>query len=241
MKNRVKEILLAAKAGLVADLEVAGVHNHPTAKGTTTERGWGRFLADHLPRRYEVTQGFVVDRFGRESEQLDLIICDRHFTTVLCDDKTNRYVPAESVYAAFEIKQSLSKEHVSAAQKKLVSVRSLHRTSVPIQHAGGTFAPKPHFSILGGLLTSRSDWKPSFGESCAAALSTSVGNGRLDLVACVETGAAEVTYAETGEALLARSEAEIGLPWFFLTLMHRLQERATVAAVDYIEYRDALS
>ncbi|MGE0785536.1 MAG: DUF6602 domain-containing protein [Sandaracinaceae bacterium] len=241
MTDRVKEILQKAGVGLAADLAKASVHTHPTAKGDATESGWGKFLADHLPRRYEVTQGFVVDRLGRQSEQVDLMICDRQFTTVLFDDNAARYVPAESVYAAFEVKQTVSKDHVEAAQRKVASVRALHRTSVAIPHAGGTFAPKAPFPILGGLLATRSEWSPPFGDPCVAALSATAVGGHLDLVVGLEAGAVEVTYATGGEALLTRSEASVCLPWFFLTLVHRLQERGTVAAVDYLEYRNALS
>ena len=240
MTDRVKQILMAARTTLVADLERAAVHHHPSAKGSATENGWGRFLAEHLPRRYEVTQGFVVDRSGRESEQLDLIICDRYFTTVLCDDRAARYVPAESVYAVFEIKQSLSKEHVDAAQAKVASVRRLVRTSVPIPHAGGTYPAKPPFPILGGLLATRSEWSPAFGEPLRAALRTAAEAGRLDLIAIVGAGAAEIRADGQDNLVIESSTADVALPWFFLTLVHRLQERGTVAAADYLSYRSAL-
>jgi hypothetical protein len=238
--DRVKQILLAARVALVADLERAAVHQHPTAKGTATETGWGRFLADHLPRRYEVTQGFVVDRSGRESEQLDLIICDRYFTTVLCDDRAARYIPAESVYAVFEIKQSLSKEHVEAAHAKVESVRKLERTSVAIPHAGGVYPPKQPFPILGGLLATRSEWSPAFGAPLRTALAAAPASARVDLIATALAGAAEVGIDPSGEIVVSASATDVALPWFFLTLVHRLQERGTVGAADYLAYRSAL-
>lgn len=240
MTNRVREILHKAGVGLAADLKKSSVHTHPTPKGNATESGWGKFLQEHLPHRYQVTQGFVVDRFGRQSEQVDLMIVDRQFTVVLFDDNAARYVPAESVYAVFEVKQTISKEHVEVAQGKVASVRALHRTSAVIPHAGGTFAPKAPFPILGGLLATRSQWSPPFGDASVAALSASAPDGRLDLVIGLKSGAIEVTYSSNGDALLTRANSTTCLPWFFLTLVHRLQERGTVGAVDYLEYRSAL-
>ncbi|MGA2458777.1 MAG: hypothetical protein ABSF85_14500, partial [Terriglobales bacterium] len=56
----------------------------------------------------------------------------------------------ESVYAAFEAKQSINAEEVDYAQKKVASVRRLHRTSLEIPHAGGKYPAKTPQHILGG-------------------------------------------------------------------------------------------
>lgn len=60
-------------------------------------------------------------------------------------------------YAVFEIKQNLNKDHMEYAQEKAESVRSLIRSSAPIQHAGGQYKPKPLHEILAGVLTTKSD------------------------------------------------------------------------------------
>ena len=43
---------------------------------------------------------------------------------------------------AFEAKQAINNNQVEYAQAKVATVRRLHRTSLPIPHAGGTFPPK---------------------------------------------------------------------------------------------------
>ena len=53
----------------------------------------------------------------------------------------------------FEAKQTINAPNVDYAQKKVASVRRLHRTSLPIPHTGGTYAPKTPAYILGGILT----------------------------------------------------------------------------------------
>ena len=90
-------------------------------------------------------------------------------------------IPAESVYAVFEAKQSINAGQVDYAQEKVASVRRLHRTSLPIPYAKGTYPPKPLIPILGGILTFESDWSPPLGAALEAALAEGEDNGRLDL------------------------------------------------------------
>jgi hypothetical protein len=48
-------------------------------------------------------------------------------------------IPAESVYAVFEAKQTADAALVAYAQEKVASVRRLHRTSLPIPYAKGVY------------------------------------------------------------------------------------------------------
>lgn len=92
-------------------------------------------------------------------------------------------IPAESVYAVFEAKQAINAYEVDYAQKKVVSVRRLYRTSLPIPHAGGLYPPKPLPAILGGLLAFESDWSPAVGEPLAKALNNCDPDSVLTLAA----------------------------------------------------------
>jgi hypothetical protein len=60
-------------------------------------------LSEILPSRYQVSKGFVVDSDSMRSEQIDVIIHDRVFSPLLWEDGGYMYVPAESVYAVFEV------------------------------------------------------------------------------------------------------------------------------------------
>jgi hypothetical protein len=62
--------------------------------------------------------------------------------------------------------------YVEYAEQKVACVRRLYRTSLPIPHAGGTYAPKPLTHILGGILTFDSDWNPPRGEPLTKVLKT---------------------------------------------------------------------
>ena len=72
---------------------------------------------------------------------------------VLFNQSGVEYIPAESVYAVFEVKQILNSSNIVYAQQKIESVRKLKRTSTKILHAGGTFEPMEPKWIIGGVIT----------------------------------------------------------------------------------------
>lgn len=125
---------------------------HPGAKGDASEGVWIEMLDTYLPKRYQAANAFVVDSLGNFSDQIDVVVFDRQYSPFIFKFNEQIIVPAESVYAVFEAKQSASADLVAYAQRKVASVRRLHRTSLPIPHAGGTYPAKPLIPILEGYL-----------------------------------------------------------------------------------------
>jgi hypothetical protein len=66
-----------------------------------------------------------VDSQNRFSEQIDVVVFDRQYSPFIFKYANELVIPAESVYAVFEIKQSIDVNHVKYAQKKVASVRRL--------------------------------------------------------------------------------------------------------------------
>jgi hypothetical protein len=221
---------------MIAELrEVRAVHDHPTAKGDGTELHWLELLQSRLPARYRAERAFVVDADGNRSEQLDIVIHDRQFCPVLLDTAGGIHIPAESVYAVLEVKQDLSKKQIEYAGEKIRSVRRLRRTSAEFPHASGrnTTKPKP---ILGGILTFGSGWSPPLGDPFETVLQSQSPTERIDLGCALCDGAFDVVYDTDGVPQLTRSASDSSLIFFFLRLLHRLQQIATVPAIDYLEY-----
>ncbi|HEX8205120.1 MAG TPA: DUF6602 domain-containing protein, partial [Solirubrobacteraceae bacterium] len=139
-----RSLLMAKQETLLAELATAGVHWHPTAKGDVGEANWiaaldGRHGANgFLPSRYAVSSAFIIDADGNRSDQIDLVVHDAHFCPLFFEKAGHRYVPAESVYAVFEVKPELNRDYVLYAAEKAASVRALRRTSVPIVWMAGT-------------------------------------------------------------------------------------------------------
>ena len=127
---------------------------------------------------------------------------------------------------------------VSYARNKVASVRRLHRTSLPIPYAKGTYPAKPLIPILGGLLTFESDWSPALGQPFRNALGTGEGDDRLD-VGCV---AAHGYFHFNREG--SRYEMHCaGKPAtaFLFKLISQLQFSGTVPMIDVQAYAEWLS
>ena len=211
------------------------VHDHPTDLGDATELDWKCALGDFLPERYQIDKARVLDANDEISEQIDLVIFDRQYCPLwLKGEGTSHYIPAESVYAALEVKQNLDKQNMEAASDKLESVRKLHRTSAPVVHAGGRIdETKEPFPIIGGILASRSDWKdPPLGEAFEKALNSGPADRQLDIGCALKHGAFDVVRDEHGEVWINRSAPDVSLIFFLLRLFTRLQSLGTVPAID---------
>jgi len=204
--------------------------SHAGTMGSVNEEYWLELLRAYLPNRYEVATGIVIDSLGNRSDQIDVVVFDRHFTPTLLDQKSHRYIPAEAVYAIFECKPEVNKGYIAYAENKAASVRSMSRTSVAISHAGGTFKPKPHFRIIAGLLAPNTGWVGGLGDTFLGNLGDDVDSS-LDCVCSLEDGCYDdydgnkLVFAEQG-----------ALMYFLFRLLARLQSLGTVPAIDWAAY-----
>lgn len=176
------EILSSLHDGIEGELETARkALAHPGTKGDASERVWLELLQTYLPKRYQAESAHIVDSEGNFSDQIDVVIFDRQYSPFIFDFKAAKIIPAESVYAVFEAKQTIDASKLAYAKTKIESVRALKRTSLPIPHAGGEYDPKPPIHILGGMLSLESEWKPALGPSLLRNLESSAGISSLDM------------------------------------------------------------
>jgi hypothetical protein len=216
------------------------VVKHPGTLGDATELDWRGMLADFLPRRYGVTKAFVVDVQGGLSEQIDVVIHDRHYSPLLFEVGGAHFIPAESVYAAFEIKQDISKSHIEYAGAKLSSVRRLHRTSVGFITATGPAPARTPPRILGGLLALNSGWTPMVGDPLRKTLRERPEDEIVDLGCVLRAGSFEAPDHNQPDELSVCNDPNSALIFFALRLLKRLQDMATVGAMDLDEYPRAV-
>ena len=204
---------------------------HATTKGDASEWVWLELFEKYLPKRYQAAKANVVDSDGRFSDQIDVVIFDRQYSPFIFNFQGQVVVPAESVYAVFEAKQSIFAGQVNYAQDKVQSVRRLKRTSLPIPHAGGTYPRKPLPYILGGMLTFESDWNPPMGEPLLNALASDEER-RLDLGCVAAHGVFAADETSTYSLKLRGKPATA----FLLELIARLQSSGTVPMIDVRAY-----
>ncbi len=213
--------------------------SHPGTKGDASENIWLELFQTYLPKRYQVAKAHVVDSKGNFSEQIDVVVFDRQYSPFIFFYEGQKIIPAESVYAVFEVKQSINACHIRYAQDKVASVRRLHRTSLSIPHAGGEFKEKTLIPIYGGLLTFESDWKnPALGKSLLKALKTEQeGDKHLDL-GCV---AAHGYFSFEKDEGYKINEQRKPTTAFLFWLISQLQSRGTVPMIDVQAYAEWLT
>lgn len=207
--------------------------DHPTSKGNATEDQWISVLKEFLPRRYGVGRVFAIDSRGGQSEQIDLAIYDQQYSPLFFEQEGLRFVPVESIYAVFEVKPRLDKSNVTYARAKIASVRSLHRTTVPIRHAGGEYPAQDPTSkpIIGGIVATDSGWNNLSSAAASDAILGGNAMESLDFAIAVRHGAVEqvqgkLHFAPTGQHLI----------WFAVQLFQRLAKIGTVLALDLDAY-----
>lgn len=122
----IREIFLGLQQQMRAKLTLnRKILTHPVAKGDANELEWIDMLSSYLPSRYRADKAFVIDCDGKISDQLDIVIYDRHYSPFILKQNGLTYIPAESVYAVIEVKPTLNSKYVEYAAKKAFSVRRL--------------------------------------------------------------------------------------------------------------------
>jgi len=233
------ELLLGLDNDIQQRLQtVRKAFGHPGTKGDASEKVWLELLQSYLPKRYQAESAHVVDSHGHFSDQIDVVVFDRQYSPFIFNYGGKVIVPAESVYAAFEAKQSINAVHVDYAQKKVATVRALHRTSLPIPYAKGTYPPKPLIPIIGGLLTFESDWSPALGKPLQKALNDNLNAGRLDIGCIAANGFFSFDNECRTHNLISGNTPVTS---FLFKLISELQLSGTVPMIDVQAYAKWLS
>jgi len=234
MATHVGTFFNALQKRLAITLETSrSVLEHPVSKGDSTESAWLELLRNHLPTRYSVGRGIIVDSNGDKSDVIDLIIYDRHFTPLIFNQHGEIVIAAEAVYAVFEAKQELDKGNVEYAAAKAASVRKLNRTSGSVVDVGKEVDGRKPADILAGILTTSAGWNPAFGDSFKDLITGLKGEERLDLGVIVNDGSFEISETDGSLTLV---EGGNSLLHFFYKLAWRLQRIGSVPAIDYSAY-----
>jgi hypothetical protein len=90
-----------------------------------------RFLREHLPKRFDVGSGFVIDSLDNISKQTDVIIYDALNCPVYRASDVAAIIPSDNVAAIVEVKSRLDKETMRQAFENIRAVKSLVKAKLP--------------------------------------------------------------------------------------------------------------
>lgn len=237
---------------------------HPGSKGDSLENAWIEWLRKYLPNRYSVDKAIVIDHEGNTSHQIDVVIYDNWFTPFIFSQNGFHYIPAEGVYAVFEVKPDIGdssdgKTNIEYAGEKIESVRKLLRTSTNMINSGRKFEPRPLTKIVGGILCSSNSYTHKNNDTIEGHIKAQKGLRSIDIGCIADYGSFFVDYEpseeikETGQEKylefyenrafkeLHISKQENSLVTFFMQLTRYLQQAiGTVPAINLQTYLDKI-
>ena len=164
---------------------------HQGSKGDATEDKWIQFFRTYLPKRYNVDKAMVIDHEGNVSQQIDIVLYDVFYTPFIFNHDGFKYIPAEGVYAVFEVKQDI-KNNIEYAGQKIESVRKLKRTSISMICKLSIHQARPLSPILGGILSSTSSYEQT--NTIEENLKKLTGMQSLDLCCCADKYSFYIEY-----------------------------------------------
>ena len=230
---------------------------HPGSKGDALENVWIEWLRTYLPNRYSVEKAIVIDSEGTTSEQIDVVIYDNWYTPFIFSQNGFHYIPAEGVYAVFEVKPKVTKEYIKYAGEKIASVRKLKRTSTSMINSGRKVRARQLTEIVGGFLCSTIETNKLNKRTIEGYIKNCTGFETIDIGCIADSAFFYVNYnnikPKTDEEDFMEhitnyynnrefqdiqfSKPENSLVGFSLQLSQYLQQSiGTIAAIDFQAY-----
>jgi hypothetical protein len=185
---------------------------HPGSKGDALENAWIEWLRKYLPNRYCVDKAIVIDHEGNTSQQMDIVIYDNWFTPFIFNQNGFYYIPAEGVYAVFEVKPDIqgcagTKNHIEYAGGKIESVRVLKREAASFINGGTKFDPRPLTKIVGGILCSTNSFTHGNNDTIERHLKSLKDLKSIDLGCIADYGSFYIDYNPNEEIKIVGQDA----------------------------------
>jgi hypothetical protein len=266
MSNNIplKELFSGLQSQMISQLNTNRKFiTHPGSKGDALENAWIEWLRNYLPNRYSVDKAIVIDHEGNTSHQIDVVIYDNWFTPFIFSQNGFHYIPAEGVYAVFEVKPDISdssegKTNIEYAAEKIESVRKLKRTTTEIISVGMPVPARGLTKIVGGILTSTKSGTKKNNDTIIKYLKEQKGFRGLDFGCIADYGSFYIDYENDEDLNIGDfdkryseyysnrvfkeavfSKPENSLVTFFMQLTRYLQQSiGTVQAINLQSYLD---
>ncbi len=134
-KKILDDIFRSLETSLNSDMNIRIEHN--LEDGKYREYLIKNILNKIVPKKYSITNGFIVDSDNNRTEEMDIIIYDSNYVPPFFDE-TYTIVPIESVVAVIQVKTTLTKEQLKKAMKNINSIDKLNaKTGGKIISANG--------------------------------------------------------------------------------------------------------
>jgi len=126
-----QNIFAQASRKLRQDFEELSTIPHNALKGAEAEKLVRTFLKQHLPRRFDVGSGFIIDFFDNVSKQTDVIVYDALNCPVYRASEDAAIFPSDNVALVVEVKSKLDKQGLVSAFENISKTKKLAKTQAP--------------------------------------------------------------------------------------------------------------
>jgi hypothetical protein len=238
---------------LRASLGASGPLADSLTKGEMREEDVVAAFRPHLPGRYDLVKGVVINADGEESDPQDLILVDTSVLPTLLGSGNTRVVPVEGVVGVVQIKSRATAASVEHAVHNLASAKRLLTGKVRYGFPpSGAARPDPQFTpatfFAGALFLSKRGKDQSLAEAYSRAVIRVEPRERCDAFCVVDKFSILWGCPSNGEGLQLGFRAEQAesplhlmtgpdsLLFFYLTLAEHLANWITppLRWLDYV-------
>lgn len=139
MGSVVRSYWAGALRRLQAEVDgLAKLVEHSGEQGRENELALARVLASLIPGRFGTGSGLLIDASDQQSAQVDVVIFEQAMEAALFAQTTQLLFPIEAVYAAIEVKTTLTAEDVVEFGVKSAK---LHALKARREHVDGSKRP----------------------------------------------------------------------------------------------------
>jgi hypothetical protein len=108
-QTAIQSYTTAKIASALTELKSVSKVKHPLLTGELRESFITNLLNHFIPERYGIGSGVIVNPFGKQSKQWDIIIYDKDILPTFVFEMSRGLFPAEAVLAVIEVKSKLTK------------------------------------------------------------------------------------------------------------------------------------
>lgn len=145
--NLLREILLKRVDHLLGLYAASGELKHPGEKGLLRELFLRRVIEAVLPKHFAVGSGIIVDRWNRQSPQVDLLIFDTRRTPPALDENGHGIYPVDAVMRVIEVKSNLDMSALAQFRKLAYSIHPDNPNGLKLAHRGNLSHGHAHYPL----------------------------------------------------------------------------------------------
>lgn len=122
--------------------------SHPGEKGSFRELFVRSLISSMIPFHYGVGSGVVVDKWGRQTPQVDLLIYDKRLLPPLMEELGHGIYPFDSVLRLIEVKSTFQKNDIGQLLKLCESVDPKNKNGLKMASKGKLSGGKSNYPFV---------------------------------------------------------------------------------------------